>query len=96
MSDTRFGEGPYHLTVRSLACNIGRNDPGPCLLGEKTEDGFVAAYSGPSDTDVNARLQGRIGKYRHILFADTATRGTPPIMQEYIPLSGASGQPESC
>ncbi len=75
MSDTRFGEGPYHLTVRSLACNVGRNGPGAFLLGEQTEDGFVAAYAGRSDTDVSARLQGQVGKYRHFLFAYTVTAG---------------------
>jgi len=72
MWESRFGEGPYHLTVRSLACNVGRNGPGAFLLGEQTEDGFVA-YAGRSDTGVSARLQRQIGKYRQFLFAYTAT-----------------------
>ncbi len=69
MADPPFGDGPYHLTTHALACNVEFNGPGTFLLGEQTEDGFLVARVGRSDTDINARLQSMVGKYRHFLFA---------------------------
>lgn len=72
MSDTHFGEGPYHLSAQALDNIVTRNCPGTFVLGEYTEDGFHVDYVGRSDTDVNARLHGHVGRYRHFRFDYTA------------------------
>lgn len=68
MSEASFGEGPYHLSAQALDNIVTRNCPGTFVLGEHTDDGFHVDYVGRSDTDVNARLHGHIGKYRHFRF----------------------------
>ncbi len=72
MSSIRHGDGPYHLSARALDNVVTRNCPGTFALGECTDDGFQVSYVGRSDTDVNARLQRHVGKYRHFSFDYTA------------------------
>lgn len=72
MSGPPFGEGPYHLSTQALDSIVTRNCPGTFVLGEDTANGFQVAYVGRSDTDVNARLHGHVGKYRHFRFDYTA------------------------
>lgn len=90
MSDTHFGEGPYHLSARALDTIVTRNCPGTFLLGEHTDDGFHVGYVGRSDTDVNARLHGHVGKYRHFRFdyttdAEAAFAEECSLYHEYLP-----------
>lgn len=68
MAAVRFGDGPYHLSAQALDSVVTRNCPGTFVLGEYTDDGFHVDYVGRSDTDVNARLQRHVGKYRHFRF----------------------------
>lgn len=72
MSGAVFGHGPYHLSGQALDHIVTRNCPGTFVLGEATDEGFQVDYVGRSDTDVNARLQLHIGKYRHFRFDYTA------------------------
>lgn len=76
-----FGDGPYHLTPRALDNIVTRNGPGTFVLGESTDDGFHVDFVGSADTDVNARLQKHIGKYRHFRF-DYLPSGKAAFMQE--------------
>jgi len=68
MASRAFGDGPYHLTPRALDSVVTRNGPGTFVLGESTEEGFHVDFVGSAETDVNARLQTHIGKYRHFRF----------------------------
>jgi hypothetical protein len=68
MPGVGFGDGPYHLSPQALDSIVTRNCPGAFVLGESTEDGFHVDFVGRSDTDVNARLQHHVGKYRHFRF----------------------------
>jgi hypothetical protein len=73
MSQPLFGEGPYHLSARALDSIVTRNGPGAFVLGEHTEEGFVIAFVGRAEIDVNASLRLHVGKYRHFLFDYTDT-----------------------
>jgi hypothetical protein len=76
MSGTAFGEGPYRLSTEALDSVVTRNCPGTFLLGEFTEEGFHVDFVGRSDTDVNARMQRHVGKYRHFRFDYTSDAKT--------------------
>jgi hypothetical protein len=81
MASAPFGEGPYHLSAQALDNIVTRNCPGTFVLGEHTDDGFHVDYVGRADTDVNARLRGHIGKYRHFRF-DYTTDATAAFQEE--------------
>lgn len=81
MADRGFGDGPYHLSPRSLDNIVTRNGPGTFVLGKSTEDGFQVDFVGSSDTDVNARLQTHVGKYRHFRF-DYLPSGQEAFLEE--------------
>jgi hypothetical protein len=76
-----FGDGPYHLTPRALDSIVTRNAPGTFVLGQSVGDEFLVDFVGSSETDVNARLQSHIGKYRHFRF-DYLPSGKAAFMRE--------------
>jgi hypothetical protein len=85
-----IGDGPYHLTPRALDSVVTRNCPGTFVLGHSTDTGFQVDFVGSAGTDVNARLQSHIGKYRHFHFdylpsAQAAFAAECQLYHDYAP-----------
>ena len=67
-------KGPYVLGKPEIDEAVGQQSPGAYALDQSHDSGpFRITYVGRSDTDVNARLQEHVGKYKRFKFEYYAT-----------------------
>lgn len=61
--------GPFALGKSEIDTAVTRQSPGAYALDQSHDTGpFHITYVGRSDTDVNARLQEHVGKYKRFKF----------------------------
>ena len=68
MADTGLN-GPFPMSKTDINEAVGQQSPGVYALDQSHDSGaFHISYVGRSDTDVNASLQERVGKYKRFKF----------------------------
>ena len=63
-------DGPFNMTAHEIDAAVSQEAPGAYALDQSHDSGpFHITYVGRSDTNVNASLRERMGKYKRFKFA---------------------------